>query len=330
MLHKFFDSEYSLYKCVAFYLRYTEQSLYDSLTQKQILKIKNEITVCPYIAKFGAVNLNTLDQIERVLNVRVFIWTKKNQRDKLRLEWENSVCENAAPPVKHLNLFSTVFDSYTNVDLTNLAVVLNLEKFTKNFNYNPADNTRPWRKMRLFEAVTAELHPKLVGNAFFAKVLFYETKWGSNEFNLADIKKFYKMFQVGLQFWTSETHKKRHEKISRKVFDSYWSKKVVLILDNFDEHATIFTHCSLTYVIDVNCINLFGCCNKFCFFGSNDIQKLNAHQLQCRTETVVSYKQVKYTKPTNEMMVELFRDNIIPSVDYENMFFAVYDIGKSN
>ena len=320
-------SKNNLFKCVDFFLRYTEQKQIrgSDPSADDVVRLKRLFNRDLYSRKLGQeISLETLAEIEKQFSIRVCIWVKKTQRDRLRIAYETGVCYLDKYFTSTLDLYSTTFDAYRNPDLTNLAVIVDIAKFVKKHNYDPANNVQPWRKMTLFQAVVSELYPKLVGDDFYKKVRLLEDVWGKPDFELAEIKRFYKLFGLGIQFWTRKKVGKCVE--TERVFDSYWKKKVVLMLDDFDEHGVIFTNWTLTYVIDISYTNFHGCPNKYCLFGTNNVHKLKAHTNFCRNETLVSYKQVKYEKPDDKLRLELVEEKILPTADYHNMFFAVFDV----
>ena len=319
--------ENDLYKSLDFSLRYSELKTIKGKDpcNVDIQRLKREFNFNYYASKLGKqISLDTLNKIEEIFKTKICIWVKKCQRDSLRVEWENAACFYDKQLKSTLNLYSTKFDQYLSPDLSNLAVILDVEKFTKNNNYDPRNNKQPWRKMTLFQAVVSELFPTMVGCAFQQKVKKFEKMWGKTEFELSEIKRFYKLFGLGIEFWTRKSVGKTVE--TQKVFDSYWKKKVMLILDDFDEHQVIFTHWTLTYVLDITYTNFHGCPNKHCLFGTNNVNNLQYHLLSCRSETRVKYKQVAYAKPEDNLRQQLVDEKILPSLDYHNMYFAVFDI----
>ena len=325
------DSKFDFFKCFAFHRRYKDLQLisHDSKpSQRGITKIKNELSndVQLLTASFGEkISLETIGKIEEIYFVKVTIWVKKNQRDCLRVGWESSADHYDKQFTDHLNIYSTSFDQFANPDLTKLALILDIQKFTDQHQYNPENNTQASRKMTLFQAVVSELQPTLVGDQFLKKVKCFEEKWGKAEFDFTnDIKRFYKLFGLGMQLWTSQSIGNR--KVRKKVHDTFWKKKVVFVLDDFDEHEVIFTHWTLSYIFDVTCIKYYSCSKKNCFFGSSDYFKYQSHILRCRDETLITYKQVKYSKPDDHLRRELVEEKVLPNSSYHNTSFVVYDV----
>jgi len=320
-------SKNDLYKSLDFFLRYSElKQIGGEVPHKTaVRRLKRKFNLEYYAKKLGQeISLDSLTKIEEIFQIRICVWVKKSQRDCLRVGWENNVCYYDKHFKSTLNLYSTTFDQYTAPDLTNLALVLDIGQFTKNNCYDPVNNTQPWRKMTLFQAVVCELFPKLVGHRFQMKVKQFEDMWGKTEFELSEIRRFYDLYGLGIQFWTKKRVGKTVE--TQKVFDSYWKKKVILVMDDFDEHQVIFTNWTLSYVLDIAYTNFHGCPYKYCLFGTNNISNLRSHLLTCRNETVVKYKQVKYEKPNDHLRQQLVDEKILPSMDYHNMLFAVFDI----
>ena len=155
-------------------------------------------------------------------------------------------------------------------------------KFLSKYNYDQKNSELPWRFLTVFQALVKQLHPQLNGIAFHEKVNVYQEQWNSEEIRLVkdtnkegipDPKKFYKMFGVGLQIWSSKKTnggKKRH---LRKVFDSYWHKKMVFEIEEFDIYESIYLNVPLKYIIDRSSINYYACPLKYCLFGTNDQQR---------------------------------------------------------
>jgi len=320
-------SKYDIYKCLDLFLRYSELENIrgNKPSAADVRRLKLLFFPGPYSRKLGhEISLDSLTKIEEMFQIKICVWVKRNQRDSLRIAWENKTCYYDKQPKSTMNLYSATFDPYVAPDLEKLAVILDLEQFTKNNNYNPTNNTQPWRKMTIFQAVVSELHPTLVGTRFQKKVQDFEKMWGKNEFELSDIKKFYKLYGLGIQFWTRQTVGKTVE--TKKVFDSYWKKKVILLLEDFDEHQVLFINWTLTYILDISYTNFHGCPNKYCLFGTNNINNLQKHLLSCRSDTLVKYKQIEYSKPNDKLRQQLVDEKILPSLDYHNMNFAVFDV----
>jgi len=324
------DTKFDFFKCFAFHRRYRDLviSRGSKPSQREITKIKNELSedVKSLTTSYGEnISLEIIGKIEEIYHIKVTIWVKKNQRDCLRVGWESSAEHYDKQLTDYLNIYSTTFDQFANPDLTQLALIMDVQQFTNKYQYNPENNTQSSRKMTFFQAVVSELQPTLVGDKFLKKVKCFEEKWGKPEFDFTnDIKRFHKMFGLGIQLWTSKLIGSR--KIRKKVHDTFWKKKVVFVLEDFDEHEIIFTHWTLSYIFDISCIKYYSCSKKNCFFGTSDYYKYQSHILSCRDETIVTYQQVKYSKPDDHLRYELVEEKILPSPSYHNMNFAVYDV----
>ena len=327
--------EFDLYRCVEFFKQYSdflqmEKSLgkppdkIQNLLPKKISQIKDSLDFSDFIEAFGDISLETVVQIEKALNYKIIIWTKRDRRSCLRKSWENNSDEDRPPGTKTINLFSSSFDQYTNRSLDNLALVLDIKLFTQKHKWNPDHVPPAFQKMDLFQALVMELHPTLIGHDFDRKVDCYRSQWGKSTFQITDAKQFHNLFGVGIQLWGSQSVKK--QKVTKMLFNTYWKRKFILRLNSLDPNPTIPIRSTITYIRDISCINYYICPRPRCFFGTNNISKLISHQGYCRDETKLSYKQEAYARPDDKLRRELVEEGILPSTDYQNMMFCVYDI----
>jgi hypothetical protein len=278
----------------------------------------------PYYTQFGEPNMEVLDKIEEVFNLKIIIWYKKSKSDKVYYTWESQ--KSPVGRINCMNIFSELFEPFSKKDLSKISLILDVQKFqeksaasivnTGQKNYSD--------KMNIFQALVRELHPKLGGQSFDEKVLDYQRQWGSDSICLSEIKKFYRYFKIGIQIWRTESkHKKR---ITKKIFDSFWKNRLVLSINQLNLSKPITLETKFFYIKNLEKLNHFSCSNKYCFFGTNDLQKYRVHENSCRTEPLVKYKQQKRSKPTDTVAKELFEEGILPNENFFNFFFCTYDI----
>ena len=179
--------------------------------------------------------------------------------------------------------------------------------------------------MTFFQAVVTELYPKIFGEKFRQKVSEFEEIWAKTTFDPMDLDFFQKQFKIGVQIWTEERDSSGHV-LNRKILDTKFKKKVRLLIKEHSEFECIPLKMHLKYIYDDSEINFYSCSNKNCLFGTNRYDRLQSHIQVCRTETEVIYNQKIYNKPDNWIRMELQEEGYLPSLDFQNTFFATFDI----
>ena len=185
------------------------------------------------------------------------------------------------------------------------------------------------RQMTLFQALTVLKYPKLVGSKFDLKVQEYERKWGKADYFIGDNRDFIEKFGVTLQIWTRIRNENNRAQETKLIFDSVKKAKLSVLIDNFGEFEPLHCQSPIFFVRDPVKLNFWSCANKFCFFGTNRYDRLVPHVQNCTDQTVIKYKQKKYGKDESEIAQELFREKILPTVDFQNYHFCSYDIGMA-
>ena len=181
--------------------------------------------------------------------------------------------------------------------------------------------------MTFFQAVVTELYPNYQGTNFYKKVDEFQQKWGEDSFFLGDTKKLYKTFGLGLQIWTKVSKPNYHHEI-HKVWDCLYQKKFRIQIDDFKLEDRIPLNMNIRYIHDDSTLNYFSCPNRHCFFGTHRQDRLERHVNGCQTTTKVTYTQERYEKSDDSIREELLKEKILPDKNFNNMMFAVYDIGE--
>ena len=323
-------SEYSFYACVELFRQLREHKQVASSVGTQITKswiaakiksLKNVLDLNDYRSLFGDPAKNNIDFLEEACDVNIFIWTKKTRRDPLRLAWES----NRVPkPSKNVNLFSETFDVHGTVDFDNMALIFDIGKFAQRHNYDAQNNESRMRSMTFFQAVVKEKYPNLVGSSYEKKVEEFRLLWPKNQLHLSDIKEFFKIFGIGLQLWDIQTSS--HKRETKKMYDTYWKKKMILAIPDFNPNKAIDFDSEVVYVKDYSLLNHFSCAKKNCFFATNDRNKHAAHVVYCRDSTLINCKQIKHGRSLITIEQELFEEGILPSSTFENFYCVSYDI----
>ena len=293
------------------------------LDDRQIRALRADIDISGYLMRFGStVNFAVIDKIEKDLKVRTKIWRGKRVKQKWSVElvWESDNLDGL-----ELNLYTKNFDPFVDQNFDDFSLILNLEDFLKKKNYCPLQNTPRKRKMTLFQCLVTKKFPNLWGNSFEAKVLELQSNWGKNFFSLAENRRFYGLYGYGLEVWDL-THE-NGRKVHRKVFDSIWKSKIVVEIENFSvKNPKIPLDQPIIFVPTLANIHLHFCPKKGCFFGTDRYDRWQKHISGCRSETVVEYKQVKYDRDNLITKKELFEAGFLPSMEWENRAFLVWDV----
>ena len=101
---------------------------------------------------------------------------------------------------------------------------------------------------------------------------------------------------------------------------------MVLRIDDFDSRNPIPINKIIIYIRDITAINYYQCPKKFCFFCTNDRRNMTKHENACQEETRISYKQLRKEKSIDHLKIELFKEGILPTENFESMYFCTYDI----
>ena len=271
--------------------------------------------------------INAFEKFAKERYLRVRIWRQKTHKSKFYLEYESELEEQGAVNFRNLDLFSRTFDKFKNPDFKGIALILDIEKFAKNREYDAGNDRVQKRLMTIFQALVTELYPKLQGESFNRKVQTFETLWGEDSVNLSDFSRFYKLFGVGIQTWSRVT-KPNRKTYCIKQFDTVYKKKVRIELEDFTENDAIPIRTLVWYIYDDKVLNYFSCLNKKCFYGTDSYYNYQRHLQNCRDKPLVKYKQVKNQKPDEKIIRELVEEKILPDTSFKNTNFATFDIGE--
>ena len=136
------------------------------------------------------------------------------------------------------------------------------------------------------------------------------------------------MFKIGLQIWSfeyvEETEKKRRYSVMK--FNSPLKKKAAIELEDFNEFEMIPIKLTLTYIPDIGMVNYFRCPMKNCLYGTSRKFNFDRHVRTCTESTITECKQVKMEASDSRARESLAREGVLPSADYENFYYAVYDV----
>ena len=338
-LARFYDgSQTDFYKCAFLFEKIEiEEKKFPQKPEKarsanKIRTLKRQVEAKDY-SKFGqTVSLAEAETFAKENRLRIRIWKQKNYKSKLFLEYESPLSDDTTFEYRNFDIFSRTFDKYKNVDFTGVALVLDIQTFVNKRDYDPSNDRIPKRQMTIFQAIVTELFPKLHGANFNKKVESFEKKWGNQTVDLKESRRLHDLFGIGIQVWTRfvKSPNVARNTQCRRLFDTFYKKKVRIEVEDLSEHEPIHIKTLVWYIFDETVLNYFACTNKRCHFGTNRYQQLQKHILTCRNETLIEYKQKRKAKPDDKIVQELVREKILPSADFHNTFYAVFDIGKSN
>ena len=272
-------------------------------------------------------DIGTAENFAKEHFLKIKIWKQVSYRRPFFLEYESDTDDENLNKYKDLNLFSRKFDKYNNQDFSQLSLILDIQKFSKQKKIDHSQNRIEFRQMTFFQAVVTELFPDFQGKKFYRKVAEFEENWTGESFHLGDTKKFYQQYGLGIQIWTKVVKPDYHHEI-QKVWDSLYKKKLRIQIDDFKLEDRIPLKMNIRYIHDDSALNYFSCPNRHCFFGTHRLDRLQRHIGGCRTTTKIEYAQNRYGKPDETLREQLYKENILPEKDFNNMMFAVYDIGK--
>ena len=275
------------------------------------------------------VDLKTVENLlaEKKLKMRIWRQNETGRKKSIYLEYESPTDDEQLDLYRDLNVISHNFDMFKNHDFSDLALILDIDKFCKVRTIDHTKDRILFRQMTFFQAAVTERFPNLQGTKFHAKVAEFEKTWGDDSFFLGDTKRFYQTFGLGVQIWTKKSKPNRHYEV-RKVWDCIYEKKFRIQIDDFTDMDRIPLKMNLFYIFDDSVINYFSCPNRHCFFGTHRQDRLATHIRGCVTTTKVIYQQKKFEKPDNVAREQLFEEKILPTPNYNNMMYGVYDIGK--
>jgi hypothetical protein len=322
-----FEGDFALYKAIEFRKKYdlylqTEVSfgnLRSRATQrKQKTRISRDVDIRSYIEERGQITLGAFPEIERKYKIRLVIWTQKNRNDQLRKSLESSIKSSNFPT---LNLLSVDFNVFSSKNISNLSVILDLEDFLRTKKFDPINSVRMKESMTFAESLASKLYPNAVYANLLKKIDLIRAKWPFEDFKINQTKKFYESFGLGVQIW-----QKNGIKICR-IFDSLYKNKLCILVESFDEKLKFDD--KVVYLSNVDVLNFYSCDKKYCFFGSNDYSRYTAHMQRCTEKTRMIYKQKVYSQPCDSIKKSLVKELILPSIEYENMNYCVYDIETS-
>ena len=275
----------------------------------------------------GRIDLAGFENFAKEKKLRVRIWKQKTHKSKFFLEYESNLDQDDLYAYRNLDLFSREFDKFKNPDLTGICLILDLENFSKKRKYDAEKDRVQKRQMTIFQAVVTELHPNLQGASFNKKVSEFEAMWGEQGVDLSEFARFHKLFGLGIQAWTRIV-KPNRQTYCVKQFDTIYSKKVRIEIDDFTEDDVIHIRSLVWYIYDEKVLNYFSCPNKKCYYGTNRYYNYQKHLQTCRDTPIVKYRQKKSGKPDGKLIQELVKEKILPHENFRNMMFATFDIGK--
>ena len=294
------------------------------LSNQRIRELKRTLNITSYVKEYGRdINFDVVERVESDFGLRCRFWREKRltavkRSVELIREGENLDGEE-------INLFAKSFDPFNNQDFTEFSLILDLEAFLKKKHYSPKTDTPIRKKMTLFQCIVSAKHPSLWGSKFNAKVQEYTLKWGDPYFSIKDYRKLYGVSQIGIEIW--DLRRENGRKVYTKMFDCKWKDKIVVEIEEFDlKNPKWELNKPITLVPSRANLNLHLCQTENCFFGTDRYDRWQKHMLDCKSETVVKYQQVRYEKTDFQTRKELFEAGYLPSMDWENRAFAVWDV----
>ena len=321
-----------IYRCIDLFFKIREAASNTAITPRTSQKLKQDILLKNY-GQLVLPKISNLSEIEKVLKIRIKIWTNKRLRVKgdsktvivpFREPFDDGQNIEAEPIV---NIYGNNL-TYRTTSTKNLSLIYDEKAY---FDSKIVRNAHPEStrlKRTLFQAVVSEKFPELGGHKFDDKVRQFEEKWGKNSFEVSEIGRFQDLFKLGLQIWSydfvDETDRKRRYSVLK--FDSRMSKKVAIELEDFDEFEMIPTKICLTYIPDIGKVNYFRCKTKNCLYGTSRKFNFDRHVATCRSDTILTCKQIAIGAEERNARQALVNEGILPRVDFENFYYAVYDV----
>ena len=294
------------------------------LSNQKIKELKSTLNISSYIETYGRnITFEVVERVESDYGLRCRFWREKRitaNKKSVELIREGENIEG-----DEINLFAKSFDPFNNPDFTEFSLILNLEEFLKKKHYSPRTETPRRKKMTLFQCLVSAKHPSLWGSKFDQKVDEYTEKWGLAYFSIKDYRKLYSLFNIGLEIW--DLRRENGRKIYTKMFDCKWKDKIVVEIEKFDDkNPKWLLNKPITLVPSRANLNLHLCPTESCFFGTDRYDRWQKHMLDCKSETVVEYKQVRREKTDFKTRRELYEAGFLPSMDWENRAFVVWDV----
>ena len=324
--------EADVYRCIDLFLKIREAGLTTQITSHLVQRLRHDINLQSYVP-LGVPDMSRLSEIEKMLKVRLKIWTNRRIRIAgvlkrvivpFREPFEEGQMVDNEPIV---NLYGNDL-TYKTYSTKNLSLIFDEKAY---FDSKIVRNSRPEStrlKRTLFQAVVSEKFPELGGHKFDDKVKQFEEKWGKTTFEVCEIGKFQDLFKIGLQIWSFDyVHEDdRARKYSVLKFESRMSKKVAIELEDFDEFEMIPTKICLTYIPDTGQVNYFRCKTKNCLYGTSRKFNYDRHIATCRSDTTMTCKQIAIGADEKNARQALVNEGILPTENFENFFYAVYDV----
>ena len=326
----FSKDEGDIFRCVELFCQLRDVSK-NQKTDKRLWRLKK--TICERTYKRVKNLGRTVESLERNLKLRIKLWTTKRIREngsRLRIIVpfrepfdEGEMVDDG----KIIHLFKKDL-SHKSFSGKGFALIENPKIFfSKNEVRNITEEADRLKKT-LFEAVVLETHKNLAGPKFDEKVRKMEEKWGKTFFEISEIKRFQKMFNIGLEIWSFEyvSEGDRNRRYSTLEYRSPHKRNVSIELEDFDIMEQIPTKLCLTYIPDTSRMSYFACPTPKCLFGTSRRYNYIRHTESCTGESKVSCNQKKIEVPDNLAREALAREGILPSADFQNTYYSVYDV----
>ena len=325
------DRQFDIYRAILLATEIKRENNYRTIVNRKpverswIRRKSNEINTRYYQARYGNLSCEALKNISDELNVKLNIWTQNNNNSPLKLSLEfTQEC-----PVLEVNMFSKTFHKIKNLDFSNMDLILKISDFLKKKRFDAEYSTDSVREMTFIQSLTTSLYPNLFGENFHKKVKEMTEKWGKPDFHVRDMRKFYKMFGIGLKLFghrrvpvTSTTTKL----VLDKKYESYWKKQVCLEISGFDANKSVKILQKVKLLGNEAQLQYFECAKKYCFFATHRRDIYEKHLRYCRDEPEIEIKQRVYEKLDESIEEELTAEGILPSATYGNQFFGAFDI----
>ena len=203
--------EESLYFCIAFGLKLSKTNIPKAKKKKLWLvrKIQEENvhdgTIDRLKIQFPILTLPMLSQIENSLKIRINIFSRKKEGNKLGPAYAARVSNyGTADETPSFNLYAANFEENSNCPLTRLNYILDKNTFLETYGEISIRNT-------IFKIVAKKKNPELSGHDLNRKACEYQKIWAGPTISISEHQKFFSLFGFGLEIWVSERRRKKVE-----------------------------------------------------------------------------------------------------------------------
>ena len=199
---------------------------------------------------------------------------QENLAKPIRLAYEIPQTEDAL----ELNLISPCFNRFSpSPSWEKMGLIIDVEKFLKRRKYHYSNDIIKKRSMTLAQAIATFQCPSSCGENFFKRVKQIKTQWGDRPVKLSQIKEFYAQFSFGIRIFIEKRDSNGEIRL-KKVFDSYWSSKMNLIVKFLPSKGFEMDSFVTFMASDEILMHYFECENKYCLYTTNRRHEFERHQ----------------------------------------------------